>query len=433
MSAGYGEPRPRILVATTLHWASTTRLALAMEEAGLKVAVLAPEGHALHRMDAIGHRRIYSGNAAFPRALAKAALDFAPDLIVPGDDRAVRAMHTLYDKARRKGRRWDRLAATIGDSLGDPAGFAITGAKAAFATFSRAEGLPLPETWPVPDGTALKSLLRTVPFPAVLKVDHSWGGMGVRIVRNEAEARRAFAELSRARGWRSGVKHALDSLSVTPLIDRTFAADPPMALQPFVRGQPANRAVFCRDGAVLAGLTVGMVQSAHETGPATVVRVLDRPDIDAVTATIVRRLSLSGFVGVDFVIDAATGRAVLLELNPRPTQTCHFAFERSCDLVGAMAASLLRAPHRALPAQVKPDTIALFPQEVWRDPVSTHFATAHHDVPWAWPDFLRAYAAPVAAEQPGWLTALRRRLQSGARASASLEAFPTTQLKARKS
>ena len=46
-----------VLVATTVHWASTTRLALALPEAGLRVAAVAPAEHALHRMDAQSHAR----------------------------------------------------------------------------------------------------------------------------------------------------------------------------------------------------------------------------------------------------------------------------------------------------------------------------------------------------------------------------------------
>ena len=53
-------------------------------------------------------------------------------------------------------------------------------------------------------------------------------------------------------------------------------------------------------------------------------------------------------------------------------------------------------------------TIALFPQESWRDPASGFLQSAHHDVPWQEPEFIAAYRQPVAPEPLTWVQIVRR-------------------------
>ncbi len=93
-----GEARADVLVATSVHWASTTRLALALAEAGLRVAAVAPSGHALHGMDAIIDSRRCIPHSGFVAAVGKAITELCPAFVIPGDDRAVRGLHTLYDR-----------------------------------------------------------------------------------------------------------------------------------------------------------------------------------------------------------------------------------------------------------------------------------------------------------------------------------------------
>ena len=95
----------------------------------------------------------------------------------------------------------------------------------------------------------------------------------------------------------------------------------------FIPGVPANRAVLCWHGEVLAGLSVEAVKTAHATGPATVVRILDNAEMAEATGHVVRCLGLSGFVGFDFILERTSGRAFLIEMNPRPTPICHFSLD----------------------------------------------------------------------------------------------------------
>ncbi len=401
-----------VLVVTTVHWAPTTRLALAMAEAGLRVGAVAPAEHALHRMDAIAATRVCVPHSGFAAVVDRAIRDLRPATVVPGDDRAVRGLHALYTHTLRLGGTDRRLIAkTIRRSLGNPSSFPVVALKSRFAAFCIEEGLPDPETVVVQSRSQFHALLEMRGLPQVLKLDGLWGGQGVRIIRSQAEGARAFADLSAWRKWRSVARRMLEEVSTAPLLDTIGRHGPAVTMQRYVDGTPANRAVFCRDGAVMAGTTVMALALSGPTAPTTVVRVIHDAEIEAVTRRIVRKLGLSGFIGLDFVIEAETGKPWLLEINPRPTQICHLALGAGSDMIGALAASLTSGPSRVAAAATDQDVIALYPQEMWRDPTSAYLHRAYHDVPWQWPQFIEAYARPVRADPESWVQTLARRMR----------------------
>jgi hypothetical protein len=91
-----------------------------------------------------------------------------------------------------------------------------------------------------------------------------------------------------------------DPFSIKPWWNRSPQE---ITVQSFVQGRPANCAVTCWEGKVLAGIAVEVVASVAEVGPATVVRAVDGPEMIAAAERIARRLNLSGFFGLDFMID----------------------------------------------------------------------------------------------------------------------------------
>jgi thioredoxin reductase len=112
-------------------------------------------------------------------------------------------------------------------------------------------------------------------------------------------------------------------------------------------------------------------------------------------AFLVRRLGLSGFVGFDFMIHAGSGQAYLLEMNGRPTPISHIALNGPTDMISALAQPF--AVTRKVP-NIDSPTVALFPQEMWRDPESGYLRSAYHDVPQHAAEFVTFYADPVAPE-----------------------------------
>jgi glutathione synthase/RimK-type ligase-like ATP-grasp enzyme len=378
-----------------------------LAESGLEVVALAPDGHALHRLNGIVVRSIGRTRAHGLREISRTVESHSPDFLVPADERAIDFMRMLYRGAiGGKGRNPGQMAALIEASLGSPSAFVFAGQKSRFIALAQREGLLVPATNVVDDIFQLRRLVAKAQFPLVLKRDGSCGGQGVRIVSNAADAERSFAELRTSAGPFAALKKALKKLDLSYL-DDFYRNRPAISVQEYIAGRPANRAVVCHRGDVLAGLSVEALQTTDATGPATVIRVIDSPEMSDAAARMVRHLGLSGFVGFDFMLEAATGRAYLIEMNGRPTQICHLALDARSDMIGALAA---RPPsvivRRTIPNIDRP-TVALFPQECWRDPNSLYLRSAFHDVPWQAPEFVAAYGRAVAPEPPDWLQILR--------------------------
>ena len=380
-----------------------------MAEGGFDVAAVIPEDHALREMPGISTHRLGRTRAQALRAITSAAQEAPPDLIVPADEWAIDLLRVLHERALQR-RTMDarRTIGLIESSLGAPSALAFACQKSRLIELAQREGIGVPSTTVVGDLGDLRRLLERRRFPLVLKLDHSFGGRGVRIVHDRAEAEQGFRELRASAGPVAALKQSIKRCDFACL-EGLYQRPPAISLQQFVEGTPANRAVACLRGTVLAGLSVEAVRTNAANGPATVIRIIDSPAMTDAAEKLVRRLGLSGFVGLDFVIDAKTSEPFFIELNARPTQICHIALDARSDMIGNLAVALgATPPLRRLP-NVGSSTIALFPQECWRNPDSEYLHAAHHDVPWSTPEFIAAYRLPPPPEAKHWLKGMARR------------------------
>src|SRR4051812_43006422 len=339
MAAAAGEQKkksmvPTVAVIATVHWASTTRLCLAFAEGGFNVVALVPAHHALREIAPIESAVLGRTRAQAVTSITELLESRSIDVVVPGDERAIDLLQATYERALGgNGAGHRRIVKLIEASLGSVSAFTMGGRKSRLVQLAREEGVLVPDTRMVPGLRELRSLLAGRRFPLVLKQDESFGGLAVRIVRDAAEAERCFLELRTAGSSYGALKQALRKLDPGHLLRR----ERPITLQHYIAGRSANRAVACDRGRVLAGLSVEVLESSTATGPATVVRVVDRDDMADAAARIVARLQLSGLIGFDFMLEAATGRAYLLEMNVRPTQICHLALGEDSDMIAALA------------------------------------------------------------------------------------------------
>ncbi len=399
---------PKILIVTTVHWPATTRLGLALAKCGFSVGAVAPARHGLRQLGCLAAGFVCHAHFGVPNAVAWAIEQWAPDLLVAADDRALFALHRLHAQAvQGRGGAQHRIRELIERSLGDPRHFALIERKSELTALAKAEGLSVPDTTIVRGLGQLRRHLARATCPQVLKTDGSWGGLGVRIVRSVAEAEQAFADLGSPASWPRIGKQVLQDLNFAPLGERLRGRRPTVTVQDYVPGRPANRAVACWQGEVLAGLSVEVVQCDGATGPASVVRAADHPEMADATARLVRRLGMSGFCGVDFILDAA-GRAHFIEINARTTTICYLARDAQSDMIGALYAQLTHTARREV-EPARHDVVAFFPHELWRDPKSKFLVEAYHDVPWEEPQLVAAYLKP---DRPGWVDRLHRMVRS---------------------
>jgi hypothetical protein len=391
-----------VLLASTCRWFTTARLALAFAARGCSVDVVCPAKHPVERTGAT--RRMHSFRALDPvRSIYDAIVASRADLIVPTDDLARWSLHRAYEAAARAGAEGAVVCHAIERSLGPSASFAVVESRARLASLAQELGVRVPSTSLSATRSDVLGWTRQNGLPAVLKADLTSGGRGVRFAHTATEAQAAWEALSAPPSPARAIKRALinrDRNYLRPCLARTRSV---VSIQPFVAGRDANSTVACWKGQVLGSVSVAVLQTLDQHGPASVVRIIDHPGMAHAVDTIVSHLRLSGLVGVDFLLDDHTGQATLIELNPRATQMGHLALGNGRDPVGSLVAALSGTPHREAEPVTSNDTIALFPQEWQRDPRSAFLRTAYHDVPWDQPSLVRA-----AIEEPGLRDLLAR-------------------------
>ncbi len=329
----------RPMIVTTMRWFSAARLAHALAEAGFSVFACRPADHPLDVVDTLAgdYRLRRIGRLGSLEAAIRAA---RPDVLLPDDERAWALLRRLHARTSDP-----ETSALIARSLGHPDNWELISSRTAVAQEARAAGAPVPDTLVLTDPAALAGWS----YPLVLKTDGSWGGRGVAIVRDESRLARAWSTISNPPAFSRVIKRAVVNRDLDGLMARLRGRRPVVNAQQFVDGREAIVTVSCLEGKVRELICMEVVQSAAARGPATVVRVIDHPEMAEAARRLVERFGLSGFCGLDFML-TADDAAYLVEMNPRVTPTCHLLVEGT------------RYEGRAL---------SLFPPEVPADVVDT--------------------------------------------------------------
>ena len=212
----------------------------------------------------------------------------------------------------------------------------------------------------------------------------------MRIVQSLDEAERALRPLGAPPLFLRAAKRAIldqDTSLVWPSLLRTRTI---VNAQEFIPGREATSLIACWQGTVLASLHFEVLSKREAAGPATVLRWIDDPDMKSAAEKLARRLNLSGFHGFDFMLEAQTGKAYLIEINPRATQVGHLALGPDRDLPAALYAAATGQLVQEAPQVTEKNTIVLFPHEWLRNPKSPYLQSGFHDVPFEEPELLRA-------------------------------------------
>lgn len=370
--------KARILFANATDWPFPARLASAFAGLGARVEAICPSTNPLRHAEAA--TRLYRFSPWRPLAsLADAVTKAAPDLVIPCDD-------LMAGLLWRLGRSRTDMAWLMARSFGSLDAFPVLCARNDFLHEAAWAGAPSAETMALASGADLEHALEAFGLPLVLKADGFWGGDGVIIARDAIAAREGLARLARPSRLRTIIR-ALRR-GEPQLLARAWMTVPPRpGAQRFVAGRPATSSIACWQGRVVAANHFDVLVS-NGTGPATVVAACDDAIMADAATRIAARFGLSGFYGLDYMRDGE-GRVFLLEINPRATPTSHLALGPGRDLAAAfLTAAGHPVPDR--PAATTEGRIALFPQELGRDPNSPHLASAYHDLP---PDDSRLAAA----------------------------------------
>jgi len=389
---------PKVLLIATTDWQSTARLAMALAESGCRVEMVCRRNHPVRHTNVLAQRYVFA--PMWPSASVEhAILKSRPDLVVSCDDSALILLYRIHGKAKALGQAGDWLRNLIERSVGDPAHFDTVLARSKMMELARQEGIAVPATAHVASPSELPNAIAQLGLPLVLKSDASAGGTGVRLVHRAGEAAKAWRRLRGPIGLARTVNRVLRDRDWTPILAYARRETRVVSAQKFIArpgtggGEAAREGtmgVVCWQGKVLAAICLEVVQTWRVSGPSSVVRLIDEPEMIEAATKIAARLRFTGFCGFDFIFDSETGRPLLLEMNARPTQVCHLALGPGRDLTSALRCALLGVELRERPKITGNDLIALFPQEWQRDRQSPMLRLAYHDVPLGQPDLLRA-------------------------------------------
>jgi carbamoylphosphate synthase large subunit len=370
-----------VLIVAAKWWALSARLAAALQRHGCRVAAVCPAGHPLTHVSGI--RRFYRYRGIFSLSSVQRALEeFQPDVVIPCDDGVVAQLHALHELDRS-------LRPLIERSLGPPESYSVVESRHRFLSTALESDICVPETRRVDKAEDLVRWHADTGSAAVLKVDGESGGNGVRISHSLDESLAAWRALRAPRSFATACKRL--AIDRDPLAlwfyQRRSARE--VTVQKFIPGRPANSMLVCWRGELLSIASVVVVAAEGPTGAATIVRVIENERMRKAAECVVSRLSLSGFYGLDFIIESATGVPYLIEMNPRCTQLGHIEFAGQGCLAGVLSAALRGEPRPPAQNPVPGDTIALFPQALAAgDACRPHLDASYHDVPLEEPQLL---------------------------------------------
>jgi hypothetical protein len=391
---------PYVLVAAAILWPNAVRLCRAFHEVGFEVGAIAPPQHPVHRSRAPDRTFEYRPEAPLD-SLRKAIAQQRPDIIIPCDDRIVGHLCSL----RALGD--DDISSLIEASLGRGGASGVLTKRATLGETSRLPDVDVPRIDNVASVSDLQDWVSKFGLPAILKLDGSWGGNDIVVVRHESEIRRAFWQMRFRQGVLRSLKHYLTRKDVEALSRLSSA----ISVQSFVPGKLANTIVACWRGKVLAQVAVEVVQLASPFGAASVVHVVDGEAMAATARSICCHHMLSGLYGFDFIIDERSGATKLIEINPRATQIGHLNLGPGRDLASALFEAVSgRSAAPRPPIQAR--DISLFPGEWRRDPQSSYLMSTFHDLPRDEPELAsyygfdpsrgRGHGSAGAAPAAGW-------------------------------
>ena len=402
--------RPKILLATSCRWFSAARLAISFARTGCIVEAVCPNNHPLEVTSVLSKR--YRFDALAPGASLKEAMkESRPDLVIACDDLAAIQLRRIYGTAAASSSPVNtELIELLGRSLGEPSTYPILESRARFLKVATEEGIRTPETTGVNSKDEVRQWCKTHGFPAVLKADGTSGGQGVKVVHNIAQALKAFRALGTPPPMLVVAKRAIVDRDMNLVIPWLRRLTHPVSIQPFVKGTDFNITLACWKGEVIASIGAKVLATWETNGPASVIHVVLGGEMLRMAEKLAKRLQLSGLCGLDFLVEEKTGEYVLLEINPRATQTGHLPLGPGHDLPSALYSALSGKPHEAVSVTAR-EEIALFPL-AWRAtrPL-VHLATAYEDIPNEEPQLVTAgHAETHLLSHAKWVQVWKRAL-----------------------
>jgi hypothetical protein len=369
-----------ILLAAAVTSSVASRMAMRFALAGCRVhAVYPSKAHPLAATQAVGKHFHWSVTAPLESLLSSIRAR-GDAVVIPCDGLAVRHLHALFSTlpAARDG---SDVARVIERSLGDPTAYLLLDSRHEVQTAARAEGLKAADSFAIGMTTDPAALVRTLPFPWLLKLDYSRSGTSGRIVRDLAEAKAFIRRAGSPPGLARALRPVLVSGDRAALGEWLHASQPGLSVQRPVEGETAIAVAACLRGELLALIAVQILSRVGQTGAPALSRIIENPEMEQTARKMSKVLGLTGFHEFKFVLRADSGEAWLTEFNPHCAFPAHLNAGAGRDLVDVFCRRVLGAPPKEETPIHPGPLVACFPQAWIADPADPILETGAYDIP----------------------------------------------------
>jgi Carbamoyl-phosphate synthase L chain, ATP binding domain len=396
MSAGAIKPKV-LIIAFQENWVAIARLPKALQQAGFAVAALCPPNSylaATKYLDGLFpccSRR--SGRKIFNQ-LKHIVHFWKPEIIVPGDERAVDFLLRLVQLHHQaKNEITPEMLECLRFSFGNFNWQAAAMSKCLTLSQAATLGIKTPKFGSPSSFAEAVHLAEAFGWPVIMKKSSSFGGRGVAFCANQHELAGVYRQYAKpywkrtlasmyanAQGWELGLNWS--------------ASDHGFTVNETIGGTPAAAAVVAVNGKILARSAALKTKCYPDfKSPSSVIQMINHEGIFAAVEKLVGHWKATGFIGFDFMV-TQEGTAYLIECNPRPTPLSYLGASSGCDLCLAWRHYLTGEEKPPGPTR-RHEFVVHFPNEWQRDPNSPYLQNAYHDVPWDDPPLFRRLVADL--------------------------------------
>ncbi len=369
-----------LIIALNENWTGISRLPSGLVRAGFEVSALAPKksllGKTKHLKESILYPTFtYSRSKLVYLWIIYAFLKLKPEVVIPGDEDTILALQNVSNLLERLPF-FHSVSKLIRSSITGKEFDQLVLSKSSFQKKCNEWGLRTPKNIIVHNLAEALMAAADMSYPVVIKYDSGYGGSGVFICETEVDLKNHFQNL----GGPSLVTILKETFKRMFFVS-IFSSEKVISIQQYIDGQ-VGQSPFCANEGVVFGFNpmLRLRTFPGKTGPASVSCGYENEDIEAFVKTIAKKMNYSGFGSVEYIIDSKSKLLHIIELNPRPTPTCHIKDDVvTNDLCECYFNGLNKIPFEL--KSFRPYTIAMFPGEKRRDPNSEFLKTAFHDVP----------------------------------------------------
>lgn len=378
-----------LIVAVNKDWIGISRLPSGLNRAGFVTYAICP------KKSFISQTKYLTDSVCFPAftnsrsklfyiPLLYSFFKFKPNFVIPGDEESLLALQNLSNFLENVPF-LEKIAKIIRKSLTRRENDRILFSKSSFISNCEKWGISVPKNIQINKLDQAIRAGRELGYPAILKLDEGYGSIGVVVCNNEKELIRKVSrtlEYSLSKEMKSFFKRFF----FITLSDKKIK----ISIQKYIKGMVGHIPFCARDGVVLASNPMLRLKSYPGlTGPTSVSKGFNNEEIIKYADIVSHKLSYNGFGSLDFILEEETNKIFVIELNPRPTPSCHFSSSLvTYDLCSVYYNGFDEDFRKS--KIFKNFTVAMYPNEKKRDPNSPYLKEAYHDIPLDDPLLLKA-------------------------------------------